>query len=121
MLADILACLALYFFFKTIYDNSETASVASQDDPEESDSLDDWEPESEGGITLPCATPSPPPTLPPWTHTPETIVQVTLIPESYNQLSEAYQALIDSDERNWWSSPYGTFRHPFPKVPKRNF
>ena len=100
MLADILACLALYLFFKTIYDNSETASVASQDGSEETDSLDDWEPESEGGITLPCATPSPPPTLPPRTHTPETIVQVTLIPESYDQFSEAYQTLIDSDKQN---------------------
>ena len=119
MISDILACLALYLLYHYLYNNSETASVASQNDPEDSDSLDDWEPQSEGGITLPCSTPSPPPTLPPREQTPETIVQVTLIPESYHQLSEAYQALIDSDERNWWQSPYGIFRHPYPKVPKR--
>jgi len=119
MISDILACLALYLFFRTIYNNTETAIDASQTNSEEdSDSLENWEPESEGGITLQCSTPLPPPTLPPGAEIPETIVQATLTQDNYQQLSEAYQALIDSDEQDWSHTPYGIILHQFPSVRK---
>jgi len=119
MILDILACLALYLFFGMIYNNTETAIDASQANSEEdSESLDDWEPGSEGGITLQCSTPSPPPTLLPLEETPETIIQLAVIPNNYQQSSEAYQALIDLDEQNWWHSSYRIVRHPFPSVQK---
>jgi hypothetical protein len=119
MFSDILACLVLYYLF-FILDNNPEDPISTPQTPteEQSDSPDDWEPESEGGVTLPCSTPSPPPTLPSRTSTPETIVQSKISLDHLDQISEAYQALIDSDPRNWWHTQYGIFRHPFPVLPK---
>jgi len=87
MISDIIACLALYQFFSTIYHNTETAIDAFQTYSEaDSESLDDWEPESEGGITLQCSTPSPHPTFPSRAETPEVTVQVTITTDNYQHL-----------------------------------
>jgi len=71
MLSDLIACLILYYLFFILENHTETAITASQ--PTEK-LWDDWEPESEGGVTLLCSTPSPPPTLPSRSSNPETII-----------------------------------------------
>ena len=60
MLSDLIACLILYYLFLFLQNPTETAIDASQPTEEP---FDNWEPESEGGVTLPCSTPSPPHTL----------------------------------------------------------
>jgi len=61
MLTDILVCFILYYFFFILEDTPQAAIVTPEPTiTEHSDSIDDWEPESEGGITLPCSSPSPP-------------------------------------------------------------
>jgi hypothetical protein len=58
MFSDILACLVLYYLF-FILDNNPEDPISTPQTPteEQSDLPDDWEPESEGGVTLPCSTP----------------------------------------------------------------
>jgi len=80
--------------------------------------LDNWKRESEGGITLQYATPSPPAALPPSAQIPGTIILVSLTPDNYQQLAEASQGLIAMDEQNWWHTPYRIVRPPFPSVQK---
>jgi len=77
MLADILVYFILYYLFFILEDTSQAAIVAPEPTiTEDSGSLDDWEPESEGGITLPCSSPSPPLGLS-RSSTPETIILST--------------------------------------------
>jgi len=111
MLSDVIACVILYYLFCILENPSETATVASLPTEEP---LDDWEPESEGGVTLLCSTPSPPPTLPSRSSTPETIIHQSPAIDRLDQLAKNYQEYIDSFEQNWWNTKYGLIRHPFP-------
>jgi len=111
MLSDVIACLILYYIFFILENPSETAIVASLPTEEP---LDDWEPESEGGVTLPCSTPSPPPTLPSRSSTPETIIHQSPPIDRLDQIAKNYKEYIDSFEQNWWNTKYGPIRHPFP-------
>jgi len=77
MLADILACFILYYLFFILEDTPQAAIVVPESTiTEDSGSLEDWEPESEGGISLPCSSPSPPLGLS-RPSTPETIILAT--------------------------------------------
>jgi len=61
MLTDILVCFILYYVFFILEDTPQAAIVAPEPRiTEDSGSLDDWEPESEGGITFPPFSPSRP-------------------------------------------------------------
>jgi len=111
MLSDLIACLILYYLFFLLENPSETAIVASLPTEE---TLDDWEPESEGGVTLPCSTPSPPPTLPSRSSTPETIIHQSPSIDRLDQIAKSYQEYIDSFEQNSWNTKYAPIRHPFP-------
>jgi len=111
MLSNLIACLILYYLFFILETPTEIAIDASQPTEEP---LDDWEPESEGGVTLPCSTPSPPPTLPSRSSTPETIIHQSPSIDRLDQLAKNYQEYIDSFEQNWWNTKYGPIRHPFP-------
>ena len=84
MLSDLIACLILYYFFFILDKPTETAIDASQPTAEP---LYDWEPESEGGVTLPCSTPSPPPTFLSQSSTPDTIIDRTFSTDCLDQLS----------------------------------
>jgi len=88
MLSDLIACLILYYLFFILENPSETAIVASLPTEEP---LDDWEPESEGRVTLPCSTPSPPPTLPSRSSTPETIIHQSPSINRLDQIAKNYQ------------------------------
>jgi len=87
MLSDLITCLILYYLFFILENDTETAVDASQPTEEP---LDDWEPESEGGVTLPCPTPSPPPTLPSRSSTPETIIHQSPSIDRFGQISKSY-------------------------------
>jgi len=59
MLADTLVCFILYYSVFILEHSPQDAIVAPEPTiTEDSSSLDDWEPESEAGITLPCSSPS---------------------------------------------------------------
>jgi hypothetical protein len=125
MLADILVCIALYYLFFILEENQ--AAVVAPESPliESTGSPDDWEPDSEGGITLPCSTPSPPLGLS-RPSTPETVIPLVLPRDQVRQLQQDYQDLIDSQEQNWWTPAPGSYeknlpgliRHPFPTIVK---
>jgi len=77
MFADILVCFILYYLFFILEDTPHATIVAPEPTiTEDSVSLDHWEPESEGGITLPCSSRSPPLGLS-RPSTPETIILST--------------------------------------------
>ena len=131
MFADLIVCFILYYLFFILEDTTQAAVVAPEPITENSDHLDDWEPESEGGITLPCATPSPPLDsfrTPSPDTLPDTILKVIHSrpdgylpynwPEEDKPLHQTYQEFVDSQEQNWWRTPHGIFRHPFPTVAK---
>ena len=118
MLTDIFACFIFYYLFFILEDTPEAAIVAPEPTiTEDSDSIDDWEPESEGGITLPCSSPSPPLGLS-RPSTPETIIPSTQVIEQVEHNQKVLQNLIDTEEQNWWVTPQGSFRHPFPTLAK---
>ena len=66
---------------------------------EDSDSIDDWKPESEGGITLPCSSPSPPLGLS-RPSTPETIILSTQAIEQVERNQNVLLNPIDAEEPN---------------------
>jgi len=101
MLSDLNACLILYYLFFILEDHTEIAIDASQPTEEP---LADWEPEREGGVTLPFSTPSPPPTLPSRSSTPETIIHQSPSIDLLDQIAKSYQEYIDSFEQNWWNT-----------------
>ena len=122
--------IELFVFFTIFYllfiFNKQAASTAPETPIiEESDSLDDWEPDSEEGITLPCSTPSPTLGLS-RSSTPETIIPLAPPRKQLEQISQAYQDLIDSQDQNWWTPPPGSYegqlpgliRHPAPSIAK---
>jgi len=111
MLSDLLACLIVYYLFFILENPSETAIVESLPTEEP---LDDWEPESEGGVTLLCSTRSPPPTLLSQSSTPETIIHQFPSIDRLDQIAKNYQEYIDSFEQNWWNTNYGPIHYPFP-------
>jgi len=101
MLADILACFILYYLFFILEDTPQAAFVAPEPTiTEDSGSLVDWEPESEGGITLPCSSPSLPLRLS-RPSTPETIILSTQAIRQVEQNQKILQNLIDAEEQNW--------------------
>jgi len=52
MLTDIFVCFILYYLFFILEDTPQAAIIAAEPTiTEDSDFIDDWEPESEGGIT----------------------------------------------------------------------
>jgi len=118
MFAHILVGFILYYLFFIIEDTPQAAIVAPEPTiTEDSGSLDDWEPESQGGITLPCSSPSPPLGL----SRPSTLETIILSTQVINQVErnqKALQNLIDAEEQNWWVTPQGSFRHPFPTLAK---
>jgi len=118
MLTDILVCFILYYLFFILEDTPEAAIVAPElTITEDSDSINDWEPESEGGITLPCSSPSPPLGLS-RPSTPETIILSTQVIEQVERNQKVLQNFIDAEEQNWWVTKQGSFRHPFPTLAK---
>jgi len=118
MFADILICFILYYLFFILEDTPQAAISAPEATiTEDSDSIHDWEPESEGGITLPCSSPSPPLGLS-RPSTPETIIPSAQAIEQLEQNQKILQNLIDAEEQNWWVAKQGSFRHPFPTIAK---
>jgi len=118
MLVDILVCFILYYLFFILEETPQAAVVVPEPTiTEDSDSLNDWEPDSEGGITLPCSCPSPPLGLS-RSSTPETIILSTQAIELVDRNHKVFQNLIDAEEQNWWVTPQGSFRHPFPTIAK---
>jgi len=120
MFADILFCFILYYLFFILEDTPLAQAAIIAPEPtitEDSGSLDDWEPEFEGGITLPCSSPSPPLGLS-RPSTPETII---LSPQAIGQVEQnqkVLQNLIYAEEQNWWVTKQGSFHHPFPTLAK---
>jgi len=118
MLADILVYFILYYLFFIFEDSPQAAIIAPEPtitaDP---GSLDDWEPESEGGITLPCSSPSPPLGLS-RPSTPETIILSKQAIGQVERDQKILQNLIHAEEQNWWVIPQGSIRHPFPTIAK---
>jgi len=118
MLADIVVCFILFYLFFILEDTLQVAIVAPEPTiTEDSGSLDDWEPESEGGITLPCFSPSPPLGLS-RPSTPETIILSTQAIGQVERNQKILQNLIDTEEQNWWVTLQGSFCHPFPTIAK---
>ena len=118
MLADILACFILYYLFCILEDTLQAAIVALKPTiTEDSGSLDDWQPEGEGGITIPCSSPSPPLGL---SHpsTPESIILSKQALGQVERNQNIFQNLIDAEEQNCWVTPQGSFRHPFTTIAK---
>jgi len=111
MLSDLIACLILYYLFFILQNPIETAINLSQPTKEP---LDDWESASEGGGTLPCSNPAPPPTVPSRSSTPETIIPQSLPIDHQDHISESYQEYIDSLKHNWLHTKYRSFRDPLP-------
>jgi len=97
MLTDILVSFILYYIFFILEDTPQAAIVAPEPMiTEDSDSTDDWEPESEG----------------------ETIILSTQVIEQVEQNQNVLQNLIDAEEQNWCITPQGSFRHSFPTLGK---
>jgi len=118
MLTDIFLWFILYYLFFILEDTPQAAIGAPEPTiTEDSGSLDNWEPESEGGITLPCSSPSPPLGLS-RPSTPETIILSTQAIEQVEQNHKVLQNHIDAEEENWWVTKQGSFRHPFPTIAK---
>jgi len=118
MLTDSLVCFILYYLFLILEDTPQAAIVAPEFTiTEDSDSIDDWEPESEGAITLPCSSPSPPLDLS-RPSTPETIIPSTQVIEQVEHNQKVLQNLIDAEEQNWCVTKQGSSRHPFPTLAK---
>ena len=118
MLADILICFILYYLFFILEKTPQAAIIAPEPTiTEDSGSLDHWEPESERGVTLPCSSPSPPLGLS-RPATPETIIFSTQTIGQVERNQKILQNLIDAEEQNWWVTRQGSFRHPFPTIPK---
>ena len=118
MLTDIIVCFILYYLFFILEDTPQAAIVAPEPTiTEDSGSLDDWEPESEEGITLPCSSPSPPLGLS-RSHSPETIILSTQAIGQVERNQKNLQKLIDAEEQNWWVTPQGPFCQPFPTIAK---
>jgi len=118
MLADILACFILYYLFFILEDTPKAAIVAPEPTTTaDSGSLDDWEPASEGGITLPCSSPSLPLGLS-RPSTPETSILSTKAIGQGERNQNILQKLIDAEEQNWWVTAPGSFCHPFPTIVK---
>jgi len=118
MLADILVCFILYYVFFILEDTPQAAIVAAESTiTEDSGSLHDWEPESEGGITWPWSSPSPPVGLS-RPSTPETILLSTQAVGQVERNQKILENLIDAEEQNWWVTPQGSFRHSFPTIVK---
>jgi len=118
MLTDILICFIFYYCFFILEDTPQAAIVTPEPTiTEDSDFIHDWEPESEGGITLHCSSPSPPLGLfrP---STPRTIILSTQVIEQVEQNQKVLQNLIDAEEQYWWITPQVSFRHPFPTLAK---
>ena len=111
MLADILVCFILYYLFFILEDTPQAALVAPEPTiTEDSGSSDDWDPESEGGITLPLGLSRP--------STPETIILSIQAIGQVEQNQKILQNIIKAEEQNWWVTPEGSFRHPFPTIAK---
>jgi len=118
MFTDILICFILYYLFFILKDTPQAAIIAPKPTiTEDSGSLDDWEPESEGGITLPGSSPSPPLGLS-RPSTPETIIPSLQAIGQVEQNQNVLQNLIYAEEQNWWVTKQGSFRHPFPTLAK---
>jgi len=118
MLTDILICFILYYLFFILEDTPQAATVTPEPTiTEDSDSIEDWEPESEGGLTLPCSSPSPPLGLS-GPSTPKTNILSTQAIEEVEQNHKVLQNLIDAEEQNWWVTPQGSLCHPFPTIAK---
>jgi len=118
MFADILVCFIVYYLFFILEDTPQAAIVAPEPTiTEDSGSLDDWKPESKGDITLPCSSPSPPLGLS-RPSTPETIILSTQAIGQVERNQKILQNLLDAEEQNWWVTPQGSFRHPFPTIAK---
>ena len=118
MLTDILICFILYYLFFILEDTPQAATVTPEPTiTEDSDSIEDWEPESEGGLTLPCSSPSPPLGLS-RPSTPKTNILSTQAIEEVEQNHKDLQNLIEAEEQNWWVTPQWSFRHPFPTIAK---
>ena len=98
MFTELLVCLVLFYL---IFIFNKQTTIVTPEPPviEEVDSLDDWEPDSEGRITLPCSTHSPPLGLS-RSSTRETVIPLAPPHEQLKQISQAYQDLIDSQEQN---------------------
>jgi len=94
MLTDIFVCFILYYLFFIREDTPQAAIIAPKPTiTEDSDSIDDWEPESDGGITLPCSSPLPPLGLS-RPSTPETIIPSTQAMERWNKIKEFFRTLL---------------------------
>jgi len=94
MFADILVCFILYYLFFILEDTPQAAIIALEPTiTEDSGSLDDWEPESEGGITLPCSSPSPPLGLS-RPSTPETIILSTHAIGQVERTKKSFRTLL---------------------------
>jgi hypothetical protein len=125
MLADILVCIALYYLLFILEDNQAAVVAPESSIIESTGSPDDWEPDSEGGITLPCSTPSPPLGLS-RPSTPETVIPLIPPQDRVQQLRQTFQELINSQEQNRWTPPSGSYekkppgliRHPLPTIAK---
>jgi len=118
MLTDILACFILYYLFFILEDTQQAAIIVPEPNiTKDSDSIDDWEPESEGGITLPCSSPSPPLGLS-RPSTTQTIILSTQVITQVERNQKVLQNLIDTEEQNWWVTKQRSFRHPFPTLAK---
>jgi len=100
MLTDILPWFILFYLFFILEDTPQAAIVAPElTITEDSGSLDDWEPDLERGITLPCSSPSPPLGLsgPP---TPETNILSTQAIGQVERNQKGSSEPHDAEEQN---------------------
>jgi len=118
MLADIPVGFILYYLFFIHEDTRQAAIVAPEPEiTEDAGSSDDWEPESEEGITLPCSSPSQPLGMS-RPSTPETIIPSTQAIGQVERNQIILQAIINTKKQTCWVTPQGSFRHPFPTIGK---
>ena len=118
MLTDILVCFILYYLFFILEETPQAAIVAPEPTiTQDSGSFDDWESQSEAGITLPCSSPLPPLGLS-RPSTPESIILSTQTIKRVDQNQKVLQNLIDAEEQNCWVTPQGFFHFPFPTIAK---
>ena len=95
MLSDLIAVQYYFFLILEIPCETPIGTYQPREEP-----VNDLEPESEAGVTLPCSTPHPPPTLRCRFSTPETIDHLSPLIHRLDQISESYQEFIDSLEQN---------------------